>query len=122
MVYRQEDDILAYAEIIHGPQGIYLQPVVHPAVKDLDNVLASLVAQQPGTPARPIYLAARSYQAWLESPLYRLNAQVTPRQALLVKHLAVTQRAGLLIRHPVTEKYKPEATVPMVQHSQIYKN
>ncbi len=122
LVYRQEGDILAYADAAYGPQGIYLQPVVHPAVEDPYGLLAGLVARQPSLPQRPIYVAARSYQAWLEPALKRLNGSVSPRRALLVRHLAVVARAGLLARQPAREIYSTDGTVPLAQHSTIHDN
>lgn len=123
LVYRQEDELLAYTEVIYGPEGIYLQPVIHPAVASAEELLFSLVAQQPSLPSRPVYLAARSYQAWLEPALSRLAGEVAPRQALMVKHLVVMQRTPLLSpRRSVLEKYNPEASVPLVQNSTIHKN
>lgn len=122
MIYRQDGDILAYADALHGPQGIYLQPVVHPAVENLDDVLGDLLARQAAMPQRPLYVSARSYQAWLEPSLTRLKGAPAPRQAMLVKHLAVAQRAAMLARQPVREMYNPEATVPLIQHSTINDN
>jgi hypothetical protein len=123
LVYRQEGDILAYVDSTYGPQGIYLQPVVHPAVKNVPELLAALLAQQPASPVRPAYIAARSYQAWLESSLAHLEGSAAPRQALLVKHMALSRRvfqtAG---RAVVREAYQPEATVPLARNTTISKN
>jgi hypothetical protein len=122
LVYRQEGDLLAYADATFGPHGIYLQPVVHPAVENPAAILASLIARQPAIPARPIYVAVRSYQAWIEPTLQRLDGAVTPRHALLVKHLAVAQRANLLARPTSRELYTTDSAVPLVQHSTIHDN
>jgi len=122
LVYRQAGDMLAYAEAVTGPQGIYLQPVIHPAVENADEILAGLLARLPGPAQRPIYLAARSYQAWLESSLQRLGGLVSPRHALLVKHLAIAQRVNLLARQPAREIYTTDVAVPLVQHSTIHDN
>ena len=122
LVYRQDGDILAYADATYGPQGIYLQPVVHPAVEDLDGLLAGLIARLPTLPQRTVYVAARSYQAWLEPALQRLEGQTSPRQALLVKHLAVAQRAGLLARQTARDMITSDASVPIAQHSTIHDN
>ena len=122
LVYRQNDEVLAYAEAFSGPQGIYIQPVIHPAVRDVEPLLAGLVTQLPAVAGRPIYLAVRSYQAWLEPTLHHLNSQPAPRQALLVKHLAILQRVTLLARKPAREAYNAKASVPLIQNSTIYKN
>jgi len=123
LIYRQEGDILAYVDAVYGPQGIYLQPIVHPAVKNVPELLSALLAQQPISLSRPIYMAARSYQAWLESSLGRLEGSVAPRQALLVKHLALGQRTYQTVgRKVLREAYSPEATAPLVRNSTISKN
>jgi hypothetical protein len=122
LVYRQDDEILAYAEAAIGPQGIYVQPVIHPAVDDVESLLEGLIAQLPQTAGRPVYLAIRSHQAWLEPFLQRMDGKAAPRQALLVKHLAVLQRVSLLARKPAREAYNPEASVPLIQNTTIYKN
>ena len=122
LVFRQNDEILAYAEAFSGPQGVYIQPVIHPAVRDVEPLLAGLVAQLPALAGRPVYLAVRAYQAWLESTLQHLNCQPAPRQALLVKHLAILQRIPLLARKSVREAYNHKASAPLIQHSTINKN
>jgi hypothetical protein len=118
-IYRQDGEILAYVEGIYGPHGIYLQPLIHPAVENVSQVLASLLERQPTLLGRPIYLAIRSYQAWLETVVRDLEWQVGPRQALLVKHLVLHQRDALPARHLVLEKYTTEPTAPMIHNSTI---
>ncbi len=117
-VFRQEGEILAYVEGSKGPQGIYLQPLIHPGVENIGHILANLLLQQRNLLGRPIYVAIRSYQAWLETIVHDLECQVGPRQALMVKHLVVQQRAAVqAARHSVLEKYTAEPTVPLVHNS-----
>jgi hypothetical protein len=117
-VYRQQGEIMAYIEGVFGPHGIYLQPLIHPAVENVSQVLSCLLQRQPNLLGRPIYLAIRSYQAWLETVLRDLECQVGARQALMVKHLVLHQRVSLqAARHSVLEKYTAEPTVPMVHNS-----
>lgn len=121
-VYRQENEILAYAESLYGPHGIYLQPLIHPAVENISQVLSNLLSHQPGLLNRPVYIAIRSYQAWLEPVVRDLEGQIGARQALMVKHLVLHQRDVVPARHIVLEKYSTEPTVtsvPMVNHSSI---
>lgn len=119
-VYRQEGEILAYMEGVYGPHGVYLQPLIHPAVENVSQVIADLLVRQPGLLNRPVYMAIRSYQAWLETIVRDLECQVGPRQALMVKHLVVQQRAAALAaRHSVLEKYTVDPTVPMVNNSTV---
>lgn len=117
-VYRQDGEILAYVEGIYGSQGIYFQPLIHPAVEDVSQVLANLLASQRNPAERPIYIAIRSYQAWLDTVLRDLECEVATRQALMVKHLVVQQRAALqLSPHSVLEKITGEPSVPLVHNS-----
>lgn len=116
-VYRQDGEILAYVEGIYGSHGIYLLPLIHPAVENVSQVLTNLLAHQQNWFGRPIYMTIRSYQAWLETVVRDLECQIGPRQALMVKHLVLHQRAFQSNRHSVLEKYATETTAPMVQNS-----
>jgi len=118
-VYRQEGEIMAYVEGAYGPRGIYLQPLIHPAVENVSQVMSSLLARQPTLLGRPVYLAIRSYQAWLETIMRDQEVEVGPRQALLVKHLVLHQRAAQLARHSVLEKYSTEPTAPMMHNTTV---
>lgn len=113
-VYRQDDEILAYVEGVYGPHGIYLQPLIHPAVENISQLLSNLLFHQPSLLSRPVFLAIRSYQAWLETVVRDLECQVGPRQALMVKHLVLHQRDVVPARHLVLDKYSTEPTVPTV--------
>lgn len=116
-VYQQEGEILAYAEGVYGPHGIYLHPLIHPAVENVSQVLLSLLARQPTLLGRPVYLSIRSYQAWLETVVRDMDVEVGTRQAMLVKHLVLQQHVAELARQSLLEKYTAEPTVPMVQNS-----
>ena len=119
-VYRQDQEIMAYVEGIYGPHGIYLHPLIHPALENVSQVVAGLLARQPGLLNRAVYMPIRSYQAWLETVVRDLECQVGPRQALMVKHLVIQQRvSALAARHSVLEKYTTEPTVPLVPNSTI---
>jgi hypothetical protein len=98
LVHRQQGEIMAYVEGVFGPRGIYLYPLVHPDLAGVDELLRALPAALAPLLRRPIYLAARSYQAFLESALGDLDARCAPRQALMVKHLALAQRVPLNVR------------------------
>ncbi len=73
--------------------GIYLQPLIHPAVDDVLRLVRSFLGGLSFQLGRQVYLSIRSYQAWLENALSELDVEVSPRQALLVKHLVVQQRS-----------------------------
>ena len=57
-------------------------------MENVSQVLTSLLIHQRNPLGRPIYMAIRSYQAWLENVLADLGGSAGPRQALMVKHLA----------------------------------
>lgn len=98
LVYRQGTEIMAYIQGIFGPRGIYLYPLIHPDIDDALNLIRTLPSALVPMLGRPIYLAVRSYQAWLETTLTDLDAQSSPRQALMVKHLVHAQRVPLTAR------------------------
>ncbi len=85
--------VSAWARVVSGARGVWVQPLLHP---DLDCAPEHLLALgqilSPGG-RRPVYLCVRSYQAWLEPLLEDLGAQAAPRQAVMVKRLAVPQKA-----------------------------
>ncbi|GAP13085.1 hypothetical protein LARV_00827 [Longilinea arvoryzae] len=93
MIFHRGGELAAYVEVIGGPNGVYLRPLIHPDVEETPTLLTSLITRLHPTPKRPVYVAVRSYEAWLEPPLEDLGASVGPRQALLVRHLAEAQHA-----------------------------
>jgi hypothetical protein len=78
--------------------GIVLTPLIHPDEHHVSEKIASLVANLPDRRGRKIYLCVRSYQTWLEPVLEDLGALASPRQAVMVKHLARLIQDGQLAR------------------------
>ncbi len=117
-IYKQKDEVLAFVEGIHGPRGIYLIPLVHPTVEDVSGLLAELPQRLSPVLKRPVYIAVRSYQSWLENALEETCTVVGPRQALLVKHLAHIQRVFASNGHRLAslEHVKTEPTSPIVSN------
>lgn len=123
LVYKQDGEVLAYVEGLQGPLGIYLQPIIHPSVEDLDDLLKEIPSHMPRLKNRPVLLAVRSYQSWLEPALEDMCAQVSLRQALLAKHLAKMQAVAVpASRLAVLEQRHPEPTAPIVQNLSTHKN
>jgi hypothetical protein len=116
LVYYQDDDILAYVECHYGPTGILLFPFIHPEVKNVDILLQNVAGSLATTLDRPVYLAVRSYQVWLESILENIDAKPADRQALLVKRLAQAQRVTLPIRSVLADQRRAETSVPLINH------
>jgi hypothetical protein len=117
VVYRQEGDLQAYVELKYGRLGIWLQPFIHPDAVAVADHLAELFQNLPRRHSRPIYICVRSYQSWLETAIEELGAEPGPRQAIMVKHLAVPQKALRPYAIPALEGGHPEATAPFA-HSQ----
>ena len=123
LVYRQDDanhhqgEVLGYIEGRRGPRGVFLQPIIHPDVENVQDLLRDLLQALPAFYlGRPVYIAVRSYQSWLEAALEELHGQMAPRQALFVKHLASAQRVLATNKRLVMEKHQAEPTAPMVNN------
>ncbi len=117
LVYRRNEDVLGYIEGRRGPLGVYLQPFIHPDVQDARGLLVDLFQSLPAfSMGRPVYIAVRSYQSWLEAALEDMQGQAAPRQALFVKHLASAQRVLATNKRLVMEKHQAEPTAPMVNN------
>ncbi|HVN56547.1 MAG TPA: hypothetical protein VMT46_19630 [Anaerolineaceae bacterium] len=119
MVCRTEEgEITAFADLIYGPRGIWVQPFVHPSSDHVTTLLADLICSLPRRGGRPVYLCIRSYQGWLEAAMEDLNVEVGPRQALMIKHLAITQRAVQPALIPALEKGRAEPSAPIANIDQ----
>jgi hypothetical protein len=122
LIYREGGEVMGYMDASYGPHGICLRPLVHPAAEDVAGLLARLPFCYPPLLGRPVCLVVRSYQAWLEATLEQLGAEVAPRQALMVNHLARFQRAAFPASlRPLYETGATETTFP-VAHLNINDN
>lgn len=115
LVYREKEEMLAYAEIRYGPQGIWVQPFFHPDIGKASGRLAHLLRNLPYRRSRPVYICIRSYQSWLEPALESIGAEVVAHQAVMVKRLAVIQKSPRAIRVPALERGQPEVSTNMTQ-------
>jgi hypothetical protein len=61
-----------------------------------------------------VYICVRSYQSWFESSLEEMNGNRGPRQALMVKHLAITQRVANSLRIPGLESNPVKNPTPVI--------
>ncbi len=113
LVYRQGDDILAFVELRHGVRGIWAQPFVHPDAEEVTAHFVDLIQNLPYRHSRPVYLCIRTYQSWLETAMEELGAEPGPRQAVMVKHLALTQKAARSFALPTLESGHPEISAPV---------
>jgi hypothetical protein len=115
MVYRMSGDLLAYTELKYGHRGIWILPLFHPDAENLDELVADLIQNLPNRLSRPVYLCIRSYLSWLEPILEDLGAQSGPRQAVMVKHLVVTQKVLRQVTIPALEGGRPEVSAPIAR-------
>lgn len=115
LVYRQGEEILAYAELIYGRRGIWVQPFIHPDAEEVANRLIDLLQNLPNRLSRPIYLCIRSYQSWLEPAIEHMGAEPSPRQAMMVKHLAIPKKVVRALAIPALEGGQPEVTAPIAR-------
>jgi hypothetical protein len=114
LVYRENDEIVAFVESSTGPHGLYLRPLVHPAVLDINALLTTLISQFTDI-GQPVYLQVRSYQAWLLNTLELIGGESSNHFTLLVKHLAILQRNGVIITNgKLVKNRQAEPTAPMV--------
>ena len=92
------ENMKCYASVTSGMYGIVLTPLIHPDEHHVSEKIAALVASLPDRGGRRVYLNVRSYQTWLEPVLEDLGAKASPRQAVMVKHLARLIKEGQLAR------------------------
>jgi hypothetical protein len=119
LVY-QNGEMLAYAELKYGPRGIWAQPFLHPDAEDVEMHLNNFLHSIPDRRSRDIYLCVRSYQSWLEPGLETLGAEAGPRQAVLVKRMAVPHKVTRPFALPKIEG-QPEISAP-IAHSRRQQN
>jgi len=50
LVYRKGDSFLGFVEVINGVQGIFLEPLIHPDVEDVSDLISELINHFPATP------------------------------------------------------------------------
>jgi hypothetical protein len=117
LVFRDGDELLAYVELKYGHRGIWAQPFVHPDAEHVAAHFFELIQGLPYRRSRPIYLCVRSYQAWLEPAIENLGAEAGPRQAVMVKHLAIAQKVLRTFAIPALEGGHPEISAPFA-HSE----
>lgn len=115
MVYHQNGEVKAYVELKYGMRGIWVQPYVHPDAEGFADRLVHLLKSLPNRRSRPIYVCARSYQSWLESAMQETGAEEFGRQAVMVRHLAITKKAAEAYKLPGMNGTQIEPTAPFAR-------
>jgi hypothetical protein len=117
--YDQKGNLQAYADLVYGPKGAWVLPIIHPQIKDnITDILAQMILALPGLNGRPVYITARSYQPWLEHALDDLELDPGPEQTLLVRYLTLRQRVKPELSYAALENGKPEPTIPILPLTQ----
>jgi hypothetical protein len=115
VVYYHQNELLAYVELRYGHKGIWAQPFIHPDAEELAEHFVEFLQQIPNRRSRPVYVCVRSYQSWLETAIEALGAEASPRQAVMVRHLAIPQKATRSFGLPALEGGQPEITAPIAR-------
>lgn len=121
LVSYEDGELTAYIEIRYGPRGIWVQPFIHPDAEKVPARLVNLMRNLPYRRSRPVYLCVRSYQSWLEPAIEDLGAEAGPRQAVMVKRLAIPQKATRAYVLGALEGRHPEVTAPITQSRVVKK-
>jgi len=117
LIHQEDGQTMAYVESIYGPDGIFLRPLIHPNVTNLQELLINLEPYLSPLLGRKVFLAVRSHHSWLESTMMEISDESTPRYALMVKYLAVAQKVFSTNAHRsvIDETLTERSTPPMAK-------
>ena len=111
--YDQSGSLQAYADLVYGPVGVWVLPLIHPQAEvPIGDLLQGMLTSLPDVNGRPVYVTARSYQPWVESGLQALGGEPGPEQGVMIHYLALRQRVVAEHAYHPVENGKPEPTVP----------
>jgi hypothetical protein len=111
--YDEKGDLQAYADLVYGPVGVWVLPIIHPQTKaDMGELLNQMLLALPDLNGRPVFITSRSYQPWVEHTLHDLSSEALPEQALLVRYMARRERVKAEFSYPVVENGNREPTLP----------
>jgi hypothetical protein len=83
-------ELVAFLDVRRGPQGIWVEPFLHPEAYDLtEAVLETCLQLLPSPSEKPLYLCVRRYQDWLQNVMPRVGFEPLGSQVVMVKRLAV---------------------------------
>ncbi len=114
VAYDRKGALQAYADLVYGPVGVWVLPLIHPQVHmPMDVLLLQMLSSLPERNDRPVFVTARSYQPWVESGLEALKGEPGPEQGLMIHYLALRQRLADEFKFVPIENGKPEPTAPI---------
>ena len=112
--YDASGTLQAYADLVYGPVGVWVLPVLHPQINEpIGDLLDQLVLDIPKLNKRPVYIASRSYQPWFESALEAGAIETSPEQAVMVRYMTLRQRVKANYTLSPVENGQPEPTITM---------
>lgn len=92
-----DGSLRGFVDVYIGPNGIVALPLVLPDYADNPNIILDMVSALPTPGHRPIYICVRSYQPWLEDLMQRLPTLSSSEHLLMIKYMAVRQKANSLL-------------------------
>jgi len=111
--YDNQGSLQAYADLVYGPVGIWVLPLIYPQTKiSIDAMLAQMLLQLPDINSRQVYVTARSYQPWVESGLEAMGGEPGPEQGLMIHYMALRHRLEADFPFALVENGNAEPTVP----------
>ena len=114
-VLQDGGELVAYLDVRRGPQGIWVEPFLHPEAYDLSEaVLETCLQLLPNPSEKPLYVCVRRYQDWLQSVMPRVGFEPLGSQVVMVKRLAVRITEPVLKPLTVVEGQVPTA-IPSAQ-------
>lgn len=117
-VHYIDEDLLAFVEVTNGPRGIFLNPIIHPDIREPEQLLSDLLKRFNFSNGRPLYLAIREYQSWLNSAAENLGGAPGNKKIMLVRHLVKQQRVSIpATLRKVLEAHGTEPTSPIMHNT-----
>jgi hypothetical protein len=114
-VLQDSGELVAFLDVRRGPQGIWVEPFLHPEAYDLSEaVLETCLQLLPSPIEKPLYVCVRRYQDWLQNVMPRVGFELLGSQVVMVKRLAVRITEPVLKQLPVVEGHVPNA-IPSAQ-------
>lgn len=112
--YDPKGALVAYADLIYGPVGVWVLPVIHPMIiEHMGDLLLQMILDIRKVNKKPIFIASRSYQPWVESALEDIAIESSPEQAVMVRYLALRQRVQANYAYSPVENSQPEPTITL---------
>lgn len=112
--YNDQGDLQGFADMVYGPAGVWVIPFINPqTTEDIPGLLRQLASDLPDLNGRPVYIAARSYQPWIDGALESSPVERGPEQALLVRYIAVRQPVSSNLAFTQLENGNAEPTYPV---------